>query len=64
MDLIQTLHLVREGEPAFVADRDWIVYLEDLRLAPHGDPPLPAGPLLDHDQLLVLIFAAGRVVTW
>jgi len=58
-----TLHLVRESEPAVVADDDWIVYLEPMRLAPHGTPPVPAGPL-DHDQLVILVFAAGRVVTW
>jgi len=58
-----TLHLVRDGEPAQLADRDWIVYLHDLRLVAHGEPPLPPGPI-DHDQLVVLVFAARRVITW
>jgi hypothetical protein len=63
VDVTPTLHLVRGGVAPLVADDDWIVYLEPMRLAPHGTPPLPPGPL-DHDQLVVLVFAAGRVVTW
>lgn len=58
------LHLVRRGEPAAVADTDWIVYLDPSpELAPQGAPPLPAGPI-DHDQLVLLVFAADLVVTW
>lgn len=60
----QLLHLVRPGarfEP--VADRDWVVYLDPLELAPRGAPPLPPGPL-DHEQLVALAFAADLVVTW
>lgn len=61
----RTLHLVRQGEPMQLADGDWIVYLDVDRpnLAPAGAPPLPPGPI-DHDQLVVLVFAADRVVTW
>jgi hypothetical protein len=59
-----TLHLVRPGaRPAHLADRDWVVYLEPLELADRGGPPLPPGPI-DHEQLVALAFAAGRVVTW
>ena len=46
-----------------VADRDWVVYLQRLQLAPHGKPPVTPGPI-DHDQLLALCFAARRVITW
>ena len=62
----RVLHLVRAAEPAVaLADRDWLVYLDGAtpRLAPHGAPPLPAGPL-DHDQLVSLVFAADLVITW
>jgi hypothetical protein len=58
-----TLHLVRGDTTPVVADDDWIVYLEPMRLAPHGNPPHPPGPI-DHEQLVVLVFAARRVVTW
>lgn len=62
--MTRVLHLVRSGEPVGVADHDWIVYLDPSpALAPHGAPPLPAGPI-DHDQLVALVFAADRVVTW
>lgn len=59
------LHLVRPGaRPAAVADRDWVVYLQPLELARAGaTAPFPPGPL-DHDQLVVLAFAADLVVTW
>jgi hypothetical protein len=61
------LHLVRPGAaPAAVADRDWLVYLQPMRLDRGGAPhtaPLPLGPL-DHDQLILLVFAADLVVTW
>ncbi len=58
------LHLVRsEPPPGVVADRDWLVYLHRMELAPHGAPPLPPGPI-DHDQLVTLSFAADLVVTW
>jgi len=52
----RTLHLVRSGEPIGVAEGDWIVYLDPLRLASGGP--------IDHDQLVALIFTADRVVTW
>ena len=64
-----TLHLVRAGaeaagaEAIVVADDDWLVYLDDQRLADHGHPTVPPGPI-DHDQLVLLIFAAARVITW
>ena len=58
-----TLHLVRRGEPAGVSERDWIVDLDRLELADRGVPPLPAGPI-DHHQLVLLIVAADRVITW
>ena len=57
------LHLVRPGAtPAMVADRDWVVYLQPIRLV-QGAAPLPHGPL-DHDQVVALAFAADLVVTW
>lgn len=60
----QLLHLVRPGaRPEVLAERDWVVYLDPLELAPHGTPPLPPGPL-DHDQLVALLFAADLAVTW
>ena len=59
----QRLHLVRAGEPPLLDDRDWVVYLPQMRLADQGEPPLPPGPI-DHDQLVVLVFAASLVVTW
>lgn len=58
------LHLVRAGaQPIAVAARDWVVYLDAMALAQHGEPPLPAGPI-DHEQLVALVFAADLVVTW
>ena len=57
------LHLVRPGAAPVVADRDWVVYLQPMQLAPAGAPPVPPGPI-DHDQLVVLVFAADLVVTW
>ena len=58
------LHLVRTAPPAgAVADGDWVVYLEAMRLAPTGAPPLPPGTI-DHDQLVQLTVSADRVVTW
>ncbi len=56
-----TLHLVRPAAEPVVAEGDWVVYLQPLRLAAH--PALPPGPI-DHDQLVALCFAARRVVTW
>ena len=57
------LHLVRGTAPAgVVADDDWVVQLGDMRL----DTPaasIPAGRI-DHDQLVALIAAADKVVTW
>ncbi|HVK83357.1 MAG TPA: hypothetical protein VM513_04570 [Kofleriaceae bacterium] len=58
------LHLVRSEPPVgAVAEGDWVVYLDAMRLAGSGRPPLPAGPI-DHDQLVQLSFAADLVVTW
>lgn len=59
----QRLHLVRSGEPAVLDAHDWVVYLPDMRLAEHGAPPHPPG-VIDHDQLVLLLFAADLVVTW
>lgn len=59
-----TLHLVRAGATAHgVLEPDWIVELPERALADRGTPPLPPGPLSD-DQLVQLVFAADRVVTW
>jgi hypothetical protein len=60
------LHLVRPGaEPVAVADRDWVVYLQAMQLAPRGAPPAPCPPgPIDHDQLVALVFAADLVITW
>jgi hypothetical protein len=59
-----TLHLVRAGaEPPLVDDADWVVYLDEYRLADHGKPIVAPGPI-DHDQLVQLVFAADRVITW
>jgi hypothetical protein len=61
------LHLVRSGAtPAAVAGGDWVVYLQPTRLVQGGAPhtaPCPPGPI-DHDQLIVLTFAADLVITW
>lgn len=57
------LHVVRDGEPAVLDERDWVVYLPEMTLAAHGEPPLPPGPI-DHAQLVTLVFAADLVVTW
>lgn len=61
------LHLVRpNATPAAVAERDWVVYLQPMRLVQGGaahTAPFPLGPV-DHDQLVALVFAADLVVTW
>ena len=57
------LHLVRGSEPPAVAERDWLVYFQPLRLAKGSEAPLPIGSI-DHEQLVVLIFAADLVITW
>ncbi len=58
------LHLVRDGAtPELVAERDWVVYLLTLELAPSATAPFPSGPVT-HDQLVALSFAADLVVTW
>lgn len=52
--------------PRVVADPDWVVYLDPVRLAHGGSPhtaPVPLGPL-DHDQVVALAFAADLVITW
>jgi hypothetical protein len=59
-----TLHLVRARARApRLAETDWLVYLHELQLADHGLPPCPPGPI-DHDQLVELLFAADRIITW
>jgi hypothetical protein len=58
-----TLHLVRRDAEAIAADGDWLVDLDRLVLADRGTPPLPAGPVT-YDQLVELIAAARRVITW
>jgi hypothetical protein len=58
-----TLHLVRRGAEPVLADGDWLVDLDRLVLVDRGTPPLPAGPVT-HDQLVELIVAARRVITW
>ena len=57
------LHLVRTGEPAVLDAPDWVVYLPSMRLAEHGAPPQPPGPIT-YDQLVNLLIAADLVVTW
>jgi hypothetical protein len=58
------LHLARTAPPpGVVADADWLVALPDLVLAAQGAPPVAPGRI-DHDQLVALIAAADRVVTW
>ena len=59
----RTLHLVRTDEPPILDDRDWVVYLQPMQLAPRGEPPVAPGRI-DHEQLVALVFAADRVVTW
>ena len=59
----RTLHVVRTGEPPILDERDWVVYLQPMQLAPRGEPPVAPGRI-DHEQLLALVFAADRVVTW
>ncbi len=58
-----TLHLVRRGTRARLAPGDWLVDLDRLQLADRGTSRLPPGPIT-HDQLVDLIAAAHRVVTW
>lgn len=59
-----TLHLVRRGAtPAGVAAGDWVIALEERVLADRGNPPVAPGPITD-DQLVQLLFAARRVITW
>ncbi len=60
----RTLHLAtRERQPPWLADADWVVYLPERTLAPHGAPPVFPGTISDA-QLLDLIFAADLVVAW
>jgi len=66
VDVRRLLHLVRGTDamaPPVLDDADWVVYLDAMRLADHGQPPHPPGPI-DHDQLVSLVFAADLVVTW
>jgi hypothetical protein len=59
------LHLVRGGVPPkqLVAERDWLVYLQEMQLSPHGEPPIRPGQIT-YDQLVALTFTADLVVTW
>lgn len=60
----RTLHLAtRERQPPWLADADWVVYLPERTLAPHGAPPVLPGTI-SYEQLLDLIFAADHVVGW
>lgn len=60
----RTLHLAtRERQPPWLADTDWVVYLPERKLAPHGAPPVLPGTIR-YEQLLDLIFAADHVVAW
>jgi|GEM_PF-5840409 len=59
-----TLHIARSEPPTgVVAERDWVVYLQTMDLAPQGEPPIAPGGI-DHDQLVDLIARADRVITW
>lgn len=59
-----TLHLVRPGATAVAQPADWIVELgAEPILRARGTPPVAPGPIT-HDQLVALIAAARRVVTW
>jgi hypothetical protein len=62
---VTILHLFRgDARPdEAVAERDWVVYLQTMELAPRGEPPVSPGRI-DHDQLVALLFAADLVVTW
>jgi len=60
----RTLHVIRRGaRPAGVAESDWIVDLDRRELAARGTPPLAPGAITD-EELVQLLFAADRVVTW
>jgi hypothetical protein len=55
------LHLIRgTAPPGVVADNDWVVYMAPLELVRGREPPTT----VDYDQLVALVFAADRVVTW
>jgi hypothetical protein len=58
-----TLHLVRAGTPVGVGGADWVVDLAALELQDRGTPPVPPGRIT-YDQLVQLIAAAHRVITW
>jgi len=60
---LSTLHLVRSGAHPRLPPGDWLVDLDRRQLADRGTPPLPPGPIT-YDQLVDLIAAARRVVTW
>lgn len=52
-----TLHIVRRGEPLVpVADDDVVVYLDEA--GPRREAPIT------YDDLVALIAAAQRVITW
>jgi hypothetical protein len=62
-----TLHLVRgDRVPAVRAEGDWVVRVAPLELLAPGagdGAPVAAGAI-DHAQLVELVFAAARVITW
>jgi hypothetical protein len=58
-----TLHLVRRNAEPVAADDDWLVDLDTMTLADRGTPVVPPGGIT-HDQLVQLITAATRVITW
>jgi len=58
-----TLHLARRGASPVMAEADWLVDLDRPALADRGTPPLAPGPI-SHDQLVELLAAATRVITW
>jgi hypothetical protein len=59
----RTLHLVRRAAEPIAAPDDWIVDLDHRVLVARATPPIVPGPITDA-QLVELIFAADRVVTW
>lgn len=55
------LHLIRTPPPAgVIPDGDWVIYMDRWELVRGREPPTA----VDDDQIVALIFAADRVVTW
>jgi hypothetical protein len=68
VDVKRLIHLVRRAAappPEALAAADWVVYEAGAawRLDPHGQPPLPPGPI-DAAQLHDLVFAADAALVW